>query len=525
MKSELSPRRHGLGFSSMPLIWLFMIGIFVLDAWVVDESNLSFSYLLVIILGLFFRERNDVILLGIIATVLTIVAVVVHYQTGSQAPLDQMLFTRVLSITGIWTGASLVITILTLRKDEALQEEQFHALFRFATSGILVANTRGEIVQINPAAEKLFGYQAREILGKQVEILIPPRLTQLHERHRAYYRNNPHPRSMGTGLDLYAVRKDGTEFPVEVSLSPFQTEQGEFVMAFVVDNTMRKESEQRIVRQNQKLEQLASALQNLNEGLEEKVHERTQALEQAKNDLAAALETERELGELKSRFVAMASHEFRTPLSTVLSSASLISTYAERLDIENIKKHSLRIRTAVNNLNTILTEFLSLGKLEEGKTESNLRETHLPELVEEVATEIRALFRPGQTLEYEHEGPEVAVVDPGLFKHVMINLFSNAVKYSQENKVIRVLTAVQQDGILLRVIDQGMGIPEADQRHLFSRFFRATNATNIQGTGLGLYIVKRYVEIMNGEIGFHSEEGKGSEFWIKIHPGATPEKN
>ena len=515
------------GFRKSPVlvVAIFMSGVFILDAWVIEESNISFTYLLVIILGLFFSERNDVLLLGTIATVLTILAVIIRYQIGIQAPLDQMLFARVISVAGIWTAVYLVITILTMREDEALQEEQFHALFRFATSGILVVNNLGEIIRANPAIESLFGYQANELFGKPVEILIPKRLTRQHEQHRNSFRQNPYPRSMGTGLDLFALRKDGTEFPVEVSLSPFKTAAGEFVMAFVVDNTLRKESEQRIIRQNQQLEQLAAALQNLNEDLEDKVRNRTKALEQAKNDLAAALETERELGELKSRFVSMASHEFRTPLSTVLSSASLIGSYADRADYDNVIKHSLRIKTAVNNLNTILTEFLSLGKLEEGKTTPNLTEVNLPNIIEEVHTEMKALFRSGQTLTHEHLGEQITVLDPGLFKHVLLNLISNAIKYSPENSSILIKTFIEPTEIGLRVIDQGMGIPVADQKHLFSRFFRATNSTNIQGTGLGLYIVKRYIELMNGKIGFKSEEGRGTEFWVKIYPQPYLQKN
>lgn len=508
----------GLGRTPVVLIWLFIAGIFITDGWIVDENNIAFTYLIVVILGLFFRERNDVILLGVITTVLTIIAAIVHHSHGHVAPLDQLLFARIVSIAGIWTGVFLVITILTMRQEEELQDEQFHALFRFATSGIVVTNNRGHIVRLNPAAERLFGYSAPELIGKPVEVLIPRRLTRIHERHRNDFRANPHPRSMGIGLDLYAVRKDDTEFPVEVSLSPFRTKQGDFTMAFVVDNSIRKENETRIVRQNQKLEQLAAALQNLNEGLEEKVRDRTRALEQTKNDLAMALNKERELGELKSRFVSMAFHEFRTPLSTVLSSASLISTYADRQDVENIKKHSQRIKTAVNNLNTILTEFLSLGKLEEGKTEPNLQETNLRHIVEEVVSELKGIFRAGQTLEYLHEGTDLALLDPGLFKHVLFNLFSNAIKYSPENTTIQVISKITPEMISLRVIDQGMGIPEADQKHLFSRFFRATNATNIQGTGLGLYIVQRYVELMNGKIGFTSEEGKGTEFWVRLYP-------
>ncbi|MCC6459947.1 MAG: PAS domain S-box protein, partial [Saprospiraceae bacterium] len=337
--------KFGSGLSPIVLVLISMAGIFVTDAWLLEDSSISFTYLLVIILGLFFKERNDVILMGFGATVLTILAVIIRYQNGSMAPLDQLLTARVASIVGIIAGVFLVIKILTLRQEEELQEEQFHALFQFAANSIIITNNRGEIVRANPAAAQLFGFTIEDMLGRTVEALIPRRLAHAHERHRNDYRAHPHPRAMGIGMDLYAMKRDGTEFPVEVSLSPVRTAQGDFVLVFVIDITARKENEQRIVGQNQKLEQLASALQNMNEGLEEKVLDRTAALEQARNDLAAALNQERELGELKSRFVSMASHEFRTPLSTVLSSASLINTYADRNDLENIKKHSLRIKT------------------------------------------------------------------------------------------------------------------------------------------------------------------------------------
>jgi signal transduction histidine kinase len=287
-------------------------------------------------------------------------------------------------------------------------------------------------------------------------------------------------------------------------------------MAFVADNTVRTENEQRILRQNQRLEQLAGALQNLNENLEERIRERTRALEQARNELYVALSKERELGELKSRFVSMASHEFRTPLSTVLSSAALIASYADRGDLPNIQKHALRIKNSVNNLNTILTEFLSLGKLEEGKTTAQIRSMNLPECVEEVHNELKLLFKAGQSLEHRHEGAESVFLDPALLRHALVNLVSNAIKYSPENKPVMVHAKVTDQEIEIQITDQGMGIPESEKKHLFSRFFRASNAANIQGTGLGMYIVRRYVELMNGVIGFESEEGKGTSVWMRF---------
>ncbi len=229
-----------------------------------------------------------------------------------------------------------------------------------------------------------------------------------------------------------------------------------------------------------------------------------------------ALESEKELGEMKSRFVSMASHEFRTPLTTIASSAFLIESYADRQDTTSIKKHAARIRQSVDNLNTILGEFLSLGKLEDGRITSNLITLNLRELVEEVSIELNHLLKTGQVVEYFHEGPEHILLDGSLVKNILINLLSNAIKYSPENSIVHVLTRSTGPGITITIRDEGIGIPDADQSKLFTRFFRAANAGNIQGTGLGLYIVKRYVSILNGAITFQSQLGKGSVFSVEL---------
>jgi len=213
--------------------------------------------------------------------------------------------------------------------------EEFSALFTYATEGIIVVNDSGYLTMANPAAEKLFGYETGGLLNIKLEQLIPQRFSQSHQQHRTQYANKPHARSMGIGMNLFALRSDGSEFPVEVSLSPFKTAEGNFVIAFIIDITIRKQTESALLKQKLELEKLNSELEKRVRHrtliLEEALHE----LERSREELSQLLEKEKEVNELKSRFVSMASHEFRTPLATILSSLNLVEKYGELNDIEN----------------------------------------------------------------------------------------------------------------------------------------------------------------------------------------------
>ncbi|HNP50154.1 MAG TPA: HAMP domain-containing sensor histidine kinase, partial [Bacteroidia bacterium] len=236
----------------------------------------------------------------------------------------------------------------------------------------------------------------------------------------------------------------------------------------------------------------------------------------AEKEILLSLEKEKSLNEMKSKFVSIASHEFRTPLSTILSSVSLLERYQNPEDAEKRSKHIERVKSSVKNLTEILNDFLSLEKLEAGNIEAHPSTFNLIQFVEEVREELQVLAKPGQTIQYSHTGEiHDVVLDKQLLRNVCINLLNNAIKYSQEGKSIEFTTSVGKE-IIISVTDHGMGIPPEDQEHLFERFFRAANVTAIQGTGLGLNIVRRYVQLLNGKIEFTSEINKGTTFTIVL---------
>ena len=237
----------------------------------------------------------------------------------------------------------------------------------------------------------------------------------------------------------------------------------------------------------------------------------------AEVEMLNALYQEKALNELKSRFVSMASHEFRTPLSTVLSSISLIDKYNKGENLYKIDKHIGRIRSAVHNLNGILNDFLSLDKLEEGKITRNSVEFDLKEFTEDIIDELGGVLKQDQKINFNHKFENNKVeTDPRIIKNIMINLLSNAIKYSPEGSEIDLGIKQKNGQITLLVSDKGLGIPKKEQHHMFERFFRANNVTNIEGTGLGLNIVKKYIDLLEGNITFSSEEGIGTKFKVTL---------
>ena len=401
------------------------------------------------------------------------------------------------------------------------EKKKFEALFHFATMAIMVADKEGNIILSNKLALSLFEYEDAELRKLKVEDLIPMRFRGNHVSHREKFDAHPQNRTMGVGMDLFAKKKSGDEFPVEISLGHYQTEEGRFVIAYIIDISQRKAIEKAMLQQQYEMERVNDEIEKLNEELEEKVEHRTkqltetlEILEQSRDDLETALSKEKELSDLKTRFVSMASHEFRTPLSTILSSASLVAKYTLSEEQDKRDKHIQRIRSAVSNLTDILNEFLSIGRIEEGKIQANFSTFNIKDQFHLVCNEMQSILKPGQQIRIRHEGKEMVNLDLSLLRNVIINLISNALKFSPENSFIDVETEVNEKHILISIRDYGIGISDEDKKHLFERFFRGKNVTNIQGTGLGLHIVSKYVELMNGHIRAESELEKGTKFII-----------
>ncbi|GAB2849403.1 sensor histidine kinase [Hymenobacter ruber] len=393
---------------------------------------------------------------------------------------------------------------------------RFEAVVSHATIGIVMCNRAGDIVLANDKAHQLFGYQNDELTHQRIEVLVPEAMAHYREQLRESFDARPEMRATGQSSNLLARRQDGSKFPVEVSLSYFRLEEELFVVAYVIDITFKKEAERELRAQHQRIARL-------NAELEQKVAERTHTLadtlrqlEQRTHELAQALAQEQELGELKTRFVAMASHEFRTPLTAVLTSVALLEKYAGPEQQDKRQRHYDRIRTSVMHLTDILEEFLSVGKMEEGRLEAHPTRLELAPLVHETVAEVDGLRKPGQRIVLQLPPLPPLWQDASLLRKVLVNLLSNALKYSHENTTVTVQATAQEHSFRLVVQDQGMGIARDDQTRLFQRFYRARNAANTPGTGLGLYIVAKYLELMGGTISLQSELHVGTTVTITL---------
>lgn len=383
-----------------------------------------------------------------------------------------------------------------------------HALVHNAIDGIITIDEFGTIESINPSACKLFAYSEQEVLGNNISMLMPSSDAESHDRYLQHYQMTGEAHIIGIGRELIGRTKEGYQFPFKLGVSEVKYAGRKTYAGFIHDLTQQKTDEER-------LKNYASHLEELVEQRTKTLNDTIKALEKSKEKVSATLVKEKTLSKLKNRFLSMASHEFRTPLSTVHLSASLIEKYAEPLANANIIKHTGKIINAVTNLTTVLNDFLYIEQLEIGKVEAKVTCFDLIQLAEEIREEMQLLAKGEQQIHFIHYGVQTLInLDQNLLKNCIINLITNAIKYSGDSCCIEFTTEINDTHCIIHVKDDGIGIPEEDQDHLFEPFFRAHNTGNIPGTGLGLNIVARYIALMEGTVSCSSTIDKGTLFTL-----------
>lgn len=400
----------------------------------------------------------------------------------------------------------------------------FNLLFEAVSEGVLVIDSSQIIVATNASIEKMFGYEHKELLGKHLDVLIPKDYKSGHSGHVKEFSKQNESRKMGNGRSLCGLRKDFTIFPLEIGLNPFKAYGTRFVMALVIDVSVRKKFEEdildlnaqlegKVLRRTQELRNVVDELKAVNNRLEAENKRRIEAERKAKT----ALKKEIELNELKTKFLSLVSHEFKTPLSGILTSTMLLGKYKLTEQQKNRDKHIKTITDRVHYLNNILNDFLSIDKLETGKIKYNFNDFKLSKVVNEVIYNSNLLLKQGQRIKYPENIDEMSLFqDEKIVELALSNLVHNALKYSPENTTIDIKVNQNSEQTTFTIIDEGIGIPKNDQKNIFNRYFRAENALLTQGTGIGLNIVKTHLENLGGTIAFETEENNGSKFIFTI---------
>jgi len=383
--------------------------------------------------------------------------------------------------------------VLALVKDvtdiEIIEQENAHfaKIFHESLNEIFVCDAKTlKFLNVNYGAQKNLGYTLDE-LKLMTPLDIKPSYTEKDFRISMELLNKENIKKLE--FECAQIRKDGTIYPVEVHLQRSNIGNKDVIVAIVLDITERK---------------------NYTENLEQTVSQRTE-------ELKIALRAEKEHNELKTKFLTLVSHEFKTPLSGILTSTMLLSKYKLTKEQEKRDKHIETITILVNSLNNILNDFLSVDKIETGNIQYTSRTFKLSKLVKDVVYNAGVLLKEGQEINYPKNIDEVSLyLDENILELILSNLVNNAVKYSSENATIDIDITQNNKEIIFSITDNGIGIPKKDQKHIFNRYYRAENVKSTQGTGIGLNIVKNHLDYLGGSISFKSEENVGSTFTVSI---------
>ncbi|SHI80239.1 PAS/PAC sensor signal transduction histidine kinase [Arenibacter nanhaiticus] len=402
----------------------------------------------------------------------------------------------------------------------------FLLLTQAVSQGIVIINKEGIIIAASERTHAMFGYSEDEVIGMPIEGLIVDRDKQSCSIAVKAVFNKIENINIISSTSLIGQRKNKAQLPLEIVFFRFQDQGLKYVLALFKDMTVLKNKDVEI--------------HELHSQLELKIKERTRELrdtvailkkemkrrEKAEAQLALTLQKERELNELKTKFLSLVSHEFKTPLGGILTSATLVGKYKTTLDQEIRDKHLFKIIGAVRHLNSILDDFLSVERLEKGKEVYRKTNFSLSKIVNDVIYNANMLLKSGQRINYPANIDEVIIrQDEKIVSLALTNLLHNAIKYSPEDMEIDVQVVLCKEKVIFHIIDRGIGIPLKDQKHIFERYFRAENVLLTQGTGIGLNIVKTHIENLGGKIYFSSEPEKGSTFSLEFPLIAQIPKN
>ncbi|UCE94247.1 MAG: PAS domain S-box protein [Flavobacteriaceae bacterium] len=403
-------------------------------------------------------------------------------------------------------------------------KEVFYKIcFDSLMEGICIANHEGRIVMNNSAVEELFGYEKGELIGKKITSLIPEGQRKIHLEYFQNFIKHPRVYKKGKGREFLGLHKNGEILDLEIGLNYFTHEGKFFAKALISEISLRKRKELWIKQKNKNLEleveeqesqliSLVSELELSNRKLKEEIKERAFAEQRTK----LALEKEKELNLMQTKFVSLASHEFKTPLSGILTSASLIQKYNEVQSNPRVAKHTNTIKSLVGQLNNVLDDFLFLENLERKGYPMNISRFKIREVINSLVKDAGAILKEGQRIEISSYESNTELQHDRIIVDIIIrNVLYNAIKYSGKNSVVGIkIHSGKNMNIVIK--DDGIGIPNEAKEHIFDRFYRAKNALPIQGTGIGLNIVKRHLQKINGSIHVESEETKGTEVTISL---------